>query len=142
MLIFYYAVLSEVSPPTALSCVAVSAITGGNAYKTMWLAWRYTLPAFLVPLLFAAPGGTALLLVGPWPSVALAVATALGGVVALAAGVAGGLRADWPGWLRVVAGLAGLLLLYPDRRADLAGLCALGCAAGGWMAARPAAKRS
>jgi hypothetical protein len=38
MFIFYYAVLSEVSPPTALACVAVSAITGGNAYKTMWLA--------------------------------------------------------------------------------------------------------
>ena len=30
MFIFYYAVLSEVSPPTALSAVAASAITGGN----------------------------------------------------------------------------------------------------------------
>ena len=31
MFIFYYAVLSEVSPPTALSAFAAAAITGGNA---------------------------------------------------------------------------------------------------------------
>ena len=31
MFIFYYAVLSEVSPPTALAAVAAAAITGGNA---------------------------------------------------------------------------------------------------------------
>jgi TRAP transporter 4TM/12TM fusion protein len=142
MLIFYYAVLSEVSPPTALSCVAVSAITGGNAYKTMWVAWRYTLPAFLVPLLFAAPGGTELLLVGPGPRVALGVGTALAGVVALAAGIAGGFRAPWPAWLRALVAGAGLLLMYPDVRADLAALCALAGALGGRVAARPVAKRS
>ena len=49
---FYYAVLSEVSPPTAVVAVAVSAITGGNAFKTMMLTWKYTLPAFLVPFAF------------------------------------------------------------------------------------------
>ena len=31
MFIFYYAVLSEVTPPTALAAVAAAAITGGNA---------------------------------------------------------------------------------------------------------------
>ena len=45
MFIFYYAVLSEVSPPTALSAVAAAAITGGNAFRTMLLTWKYTLPA-------------------------------------------------------------------------------------------------
>ena len=30
MFIFYYAVLSEVTPPTALAAVAAAAITGGN----------------------------------------------------------------------------------------------------------------
>ena len=34
MFIFYYAVLSEVSPPTALSPFAAAAITGGDPYKT------------------------------------------------------------------------------------------------------------
>ena len=34
MFIFYYSVLSEVSPPTALSPFAAAAITGGDPYKT------------------------------------------------------------------------------------------------------------
>jgi TRAP-type uncharacterized transport system fused permease subunit len=46
MFIFYYAVLSEVSPPTALSPFAAAAITGGNPFRTMMLTWKYTLPAF------------------------------------------------------------------------------------------------
>ena len=52
MFIFYYAVLSEVSPPTALSPFAAAAITGGDPYKTTLQAWKYTLPAFVVPFVF------------------------------------------------------------------------------------------
>ena len=37
MFIFYYAVLSEVSPPTALAPFAATALTGGNPFKTMML---------------------------------------------------------------------------------------------------------
>jgi TRAP transporter 4TM/12TM fusion protein len=43
MFIFYYAVLSEVSPPTALSPFAAAALTGGNPYKTTMMAWKYNL---------------------------------------------------------------------------------------------------
>ena len=42
MFIFYYAVLSEVSPPTALSPFAAAAITGGDPYKTTLQSWKYT----------------------------------------------------------------------------------------------------
>ena len=63
MFIFYYAVLSEVSPPTALSPFAAAAITGGDPYKTTMQAWKYTLPAFLVPFVFVLdPQGVGLLL--------------------------------------------------------------------------------
>src|SRR5919197_3472598 len=43
MFVFYYAVLSEVSPPTALSPFAAAAITGGDPYKTTLQSWKYTL---------------------------------------------------------------------------------------------------
>jgi TRAP transporter 4TM/12TM fusion protein len=63
MFIFYYAVLSEVSPPTALSPFAAAAITGGDPYKTTLQAWKYTLPAFLVPFVFVLdPNGVGLLM--------------------------------------------------------------------------------
>ena len=62
MFIFYYAVLSEVSPPTALSPFAAAALTGGNPFRTMMLTWKYTLPAFLVPFAFTIhPRGLGLL---------------------------------------------------------------------------------
>ncbi len=66
MFIFYYALLSEVSPPTALSCFAAAAITGGDPYKTTLQAWKYTMPAFVVPFFFVLdPMGTGVLLQMP-----------------------------------------------------------------------------
>jgi len=66
MFIFYYAVLSEVSPPTALSPFAAAAITGGNPYKTTLQSWKYTMPAFMVPfVLVLDPQGIGLLLKVP-----------------------------------------------------------------------------
>ena len=65
MFIFYYAVLSEVSPPTALSPFAAAAITGGGPYRTTLQSWKYTAPAFLVPFMFVLdPSGIGLLLGG------------------------------------------------------------------------------
>jgi TRAP transporter 4TM/12TM fusion protein len=122
MFIFYYAVLSEVSPPTALSPFAAAAITGGNPYKTTMMAWKYTLPAFLVPFMFTLhPNGVGLLLKGPWMNVLWTTLTAMVGLAALAAGLTG--------WLfqkttRLEQGLlvaAGLVLVYPGWVEDLIG---------------------
>ncbi|HEY8369435.1 MAG TPA: TRAP transporter fused permease subunit [Thermodesulfobacteriota bacterium] len=134
MFIFYYALLSEVSPPTALSCFAVSAITGGNPYRTMWITWKYALPAFVVPFMFVmTPEGMGLLLEGPLPQVALAVATAVVGIWALVAGAGGFLlrQASWP--QRAILIAAGLALVYGHPAADAAGLAGFALVLG-WQA--------
>jgi TRAP transporter 4TM/12TM fusion protein len=85
MFIFYYAVLSEVSPPTALSPFAAAAITGGKPVKTMWLTWKYTLPAFLVPFIFVlSERGVGLMFEGTWMDVAIAFTTSVFAVASLA----------------------------------------------------------
>ncbi|MDP9392015.1 MAG: TRAP transporter fused permease subunit [Actinomycetota bacterium] len=85
MFIFYYAVLSEVSPPTALSPFAAAAITGGKPVKTMWLTWKYTLPAFLVPFIFVlSERGVGLLFEGGFETVLTAFVTSVFAVAALA----------------------------------------------------------
>lgn len=113
MFIFYYAVLSEVTPPTALAAVAAAALTGGDVMKTMWQTWKYTLPAFLVPLAFVlTDSGASLLLRGPLlDSVWTFGASALG-VAALAVLTGGWLfgPARWPE--RVLCVPAALFLLY------------------------------
>lgn len=115
MFIFYYAVLSEVSPPTALSPFAASAITGGKPVRTMWLTWKYTLPAFLVPFVFVlAPAGEGLLLEGGIGTIALAVSSAAIGVGGLA--VATGAWITRPATVieRILFGAGGLALMVTD----------------------------
>ncbi|WP_433442378.1 TRAP transporter permease [Nonomuraea sp. CA-141351] len=129
MFVFYYAVLSEVSPPTALSAVAAAAITGGNTYKTMMMTWRYTLPAFLVPFAFVlTPNGQALLGQGPIGTVLLMAAVSAIAVAALAlstSGATGGLS-RWPE--RVLAAVAAVLLLFLEPIPIVAGLAVLAVA--------------
>jgi len=130
MFIFYYAVLSEVSPPVALSPFAAAALTGGNPYKTMMITWKYALPAFLVPFMFTQPDGIAMLLRDTTVTDALvATVTAAAGIISLTTGVGGYLfrRASLPERATLV--LAGLLLLSPNDVADLAGLALFGAIA-------------
>jgi TRAP transporter 4TM/12TM fusion protein len=123
MFIFYYAVLSEVSPPTALSPFAAAAITGGDPLRTTLLTWKYTLPAFLVPFAFTlAPKGMGLLLRGRAVDAIQVGLTAALGVGALAVAFGGWLRAPVSRVERVAAGVAGLMLLHPGGALDVAGL--------------------
>jgi TRAP transporter 4TM/12TM fusion protein len=127
MFIFYYAVLSEVSPPTALSPFAAAAITGGNAFRTMMLTWKYTLPAFLVPLAFTlSPGGTGLLLIEPDARTLWTILTAGVAVGALAAAFGGWLRGPMSPAERIAMGGAGGILLFGAARLDLLGFATAG----------------
>jgi len=116
MFIFYFSVLSEVSPPTALSPFAASAITGGKPIKTMWLTWRYTLSAFLVPFIFVlSEPGIGLLLQGGWQSILLALVTSVVAVAALAVATGAWLigPAGWPERVLLGAGSIPLLVMEP-----------------------------
>ena len=123
MFIFYYAVLSEVSPPTALSPFAAAAITGGNPYKTTLHSWKYTLPAFIFPFTFVLdPSGVGILLKGDWTAVVWTSLTAAVGIVALAGGVQGWLFRQTRPVERLFLIAAGLLLVVPETSCDFAGI--------------------
>ncbi|HEX2244067.1 MAG TPA: TRAP transporter fused permease subunit, partial [Gammaproteobacteria bacterium] len=130
MFVFYYAVLSEVSPPTALSPFAAAAITGGNPYRTTMMAWKYTLPAFLVPFIFTLhPTGLGLLLKGDAWSIVWTALTAAAGLSALAAGLTGWLLIRTTRLEQALLVAAGLLLLYPELLHDVIGFGGFGAAA-------------
>jgi len=150
MFVFYYAVLSEVSPPTALSPFAASAITGAGPYRTTWQAWKYTLPAFVLPLVFVTdPKGVGLLLnmTGSMTMVDVAVQILLAtlGLAALAAACQGFLRRAMSGLERWGMVAAGLLLIFPAPLGGLVPVPALlgaalmaGLLALQWRGPRPA----
>jgi TRAP transporter 4TM/12TM fusion protein len=122
MFVFYYAILSEVSPPTALSCFAAAALTKGNPYKTTLYAWKYTLPAFIVPFMFTLdPKGIGILLKGPATGVIWTTITAFIGIAALAGGVENWFLKKTTLYERVMLIVAGLLLVYPIALYDIVG---------------------
>jgi TRAP transporter 4TM/12TM fusion protein len=122
MFVFYYAILSEVSPPTALSCFAAAALTKGNPYKTTLYAWKYTLPAFIVPFMFTLdPKGVGILLKGPWMGVVWTTITAFIGIAALAGGVENWFLKKTTFYERIMLIAAGLMLVYPIAFYDIIG---------------------
>lgn len=123
MFIFYYAVLSEVSPPTALSPFAAAALTGGNPFKTMMMAWKYTIPAFIVPFMFVlTPDGIGLLLEGSIPNMIWSFITAMIGIVGIAGGASTWLLRRTTLWERAALIVGGLLLVYSSLILDAVGM--------------------
>jgi TRAP-type uncharacterized transport system fused permease subunit len=126
MFVFYYAVLSEVSPPTALSPFAAAAVTGGNPLRTTMLSWKYTAPAFIVPFAFTMDAsGLGLLLQAPIGSVAWALLAAVLGVVAIAVAAGGWIRRAASPVERMAAGVAAALLFVPGPAMHAAGAALL-----------------
>ena len=120
MFVFYYSILSEVSPPTALSCFAAAALTKWNPYKTTLYAWKYTLPAFIVPFMFTLdPKGVGILLKGPVTDIIWTTITAFFGIAALAGGVQNWFFKKTTFYERIMLIIGGLLLVYPRPLWDI-----------------------
>lgn len=141
MFIFYYSILSEVSPPVGLSPMAAAALTRGNPFKTMLMAWKYTLPAFVVPFMFTVhPDGMGLLLKAPAADVVKVLITAMVGLGAMAAGINAWLIRRTTPLERLALILAGILLIYPATTLDLVAVGIVGVVVAAQLLVKPAAQ--
>lgn len=129
MFIFYYALLSEVSPPTALSPFAAAAITGGDPFKTTMMAWKYCIPAFLMPFIFTViPEGRSLLL--HWEDIGMThgiwiLFTSFVGIGMLASGASGWLLKRSSVLERAIMIIGALGFVFPNRIGDIIGFACL-----------------
>jgi TRAP-type uncharacterized transport system fused permease subunit len=123
MFIFYYAVLSEVSPPTALSPMAAATLCHGDPYRTMMATLRYTLPAFLVPLAFTLRAdGLGLLLQASGSEIVSSAIFTTALITASAAAASGFLLRPLSPPVRAAFGLSSLLLLWSKGLVPYVGL--------------------
>jgi TRAP-type uncharacterized transport system fused permease subunit len=107
--------------------MAAAALTGGNPFKTMLLAWKYTLPAFVVPFMFTVhPDGLGLLLKAPAADVIKVVFTSALGLAAMASGINGWLVRRTSMLERAALIVAGVLFIYPATSPDLIALVLVG----------------
>lgn len=138
LFVFYYAVLSDLTPPDAVTAFAAANIAGADMFATGIEAFRLGVAGFFVP--FAFVYHQELLLKGEWPQIILVSAMAALSAIALASCVVGHAWGPVSGWLRWLClaaaalmisrrgpvqalGLAlyaGILVLSARRRAELA----------------------
>jgi TRAP-type uncharacterized transport system fused permease subunit len=118
--IFYYAVMSAITPPVALAAYAGAAIAQSDPMKTSVESFRIGLAAFVVPFMFFS--SPALLMDGSWGEIIHVVVSALLGIFMLSASVQGwffGLLA-WP--LRIILLAAALSMIAQGWLTDFIGL--------------------
>jgi TRAP-type uncharacterized transport system fused permease subunit len=85
-------------------------------------AWKYTLPAFLVPFMFTLdPKGVGILLKGSVTDVIWTTVTAFIGIAALAGGVENWFFKKTTLYERIMLIVAGLALVYPEPLYDIVG---------------------
>lgn len=118
--IFYYAVISAITPPVALAAYAGAAIAQSDPMKTSVESFRFGLAAFIVPFMFFF--SSEMLMQGEWIDIARVFATALFGIYLMASAVQGWMwgRLSWP--LRAVTLVAALAMIEGGMVTDLVGL--------------------
>ncbi len=120
MFIFYFAVISAITPPVALASFAAAGMAQADPWKTSWIALKMGLATFIVPFMFFF--SPILLWKGSLIEIAQAAVSGSIGVWFLAASTEGWFGARLTVPLRVLLFAAALLLIHPGTVTDLIGL--------------------
>jgi TRAP transporter 4TM/12TM fusion protein len=124
LFMFYFGVISGITPPVAVSAYAGAAIAKSDPWKTGWTAFRFALSGFIVPFCFIY--GPPLLMQGSWLQIMQATVTAGLGVFALSVAVEGWFLTSLRNWpVRATLMGAAILMLHTGGNSDLIGISIL-----------------
>ncbi|SOC41846.1 TRAP transporter permease [Salinicoccus kekensis] len=123
LFIFYFAIISNITPPVALAAFAAAGIAGSEPMKTGLTAIRLGIAAFIVPYMFIY--GPELLLIGGTVDIILAVITAVIGIMGIGAATEGWLLKKVTIFERILLIAGSLCMVHPNFVTDLAGLVIL-----------------
>jgi len=120
MFVFYWGMLSFLTPPVMLSVYAASTIARANSWKTARLGMRLGIAAYIVP--FAFIYNASLLAEGSLIQIVVSAVAAILGIGMVAIGLEGYLLGNLRWAQRTLLAIGGVALLVPSRNARLAGL--------------------
>jgi TRAP transporter 4TM/12TM fusion protein len=123
MFAFYFALLSFVTPPVALSAYTAAGIANADPSKTGWIAFMFTFSGFIVPYVFAYD--QALLLEGSALWIIWVCATCGIGVCMLAGAIMGWILTAASLVERLAAAICSIMLIIPTLITDVIGLCGI-----------------
>jgi TRAP transporter 4TM/12TM fusion protein len=127
MFVFYFGVLANVTPPVAIAAYAGAGLAGAKSSTTGLIAFRLSLAGFILPFMWVY--NPALIMQGSTTETALAVTSALAGIIALAGAVQGYLFGTARWHERLLLGIGAIGLIKPGLTTDLigGGLLVLAC---------------
>ncbi len=131
LFVFYFGIVADITPPVALAAFAGSGIAQSDPLKTGVEAFKLGFAAYLVPYIFAL--SPILVLVRPEGyttmafslSVALAIITAVIGMICIGASTTGYFITNDKWYERIMFLVAGLTLIIPGIYSDIFGIAAL-----------------
>ncbi len=125
LFVFYWGVLSEITPPVALTVSAACGLAGSNFMQSGWTAMRLGAVKYIVPFFFAY--NPALLTHGRWWEVLTHTTLAAVGIYYLASALEGYLwgigKLGWPTRIFLIAG--GVITAFPKLTTSIIGLGAV-----------------
>jgi TRAP transporter 4TM/12TM fusion protein len=120
LFIFYFAILSAITPPVCAAIYVGAGIAQADWVKTAWIAMRLALVEYMIPFIFIY--NTSLLFQGPWDRILLSIVTATIGVSMIGCATMG----YWMGpvnlFMRLAILIASTMCITPGIRSDAAGL--------------------
>jgi TRAP transporter 4TM/12TM fusion protein len=117
LFLFYFGMLSMITPPMCLATFAAATIARCNFWSAGWAGTRLGIVAYIVPFVFVFH--PELLMIGAPLDVLLAVASALVGIYFIAASCAGYVFSPVPPLNRVVLFLAGLCMIPSPAQSSI-----------------------
>ncbi len=118
--VFYYAVMSAITPPVALAAYAGAALSGADPMRTSVESFKFGLAAFVVPFMFFY--SQALLMQGDWLEILHVFVTASVGIYLLAAAVQGWFFGRLNPVMRIVLIVGALGMIKGGWVSDVVGL--------------------
>jgi TRAP transporter 4TM/12TM fusion protein len=123
LFVFYFAIISAITPPVAMAVYAAAGIGGSNLWKTGLEAVRIGATGFVIPYMFVY--GHSLLMIGSFDTIITTIISASLGVVALSAGLMGWVFKEVTYLERAMLVAGALLLIKPGLYTDAMGLALL-----------------
>lgn len=123
LFVFYFSVISMITPPVALAAYAAAGLAKADPTKTGFSAMRLGISSLIVPFMFVY--GPELLLKGAWIDVVISIIAATIGIFALSVAIIGWLSKQLLFFTRVIMFFSALLLIKPGLITDLIGLVLL-----------------
>ncbi len=124
--VFFYAVLSSVTPPVCVGAYTAAGIAGAAPNQTAFTAVRLALPGFIVPFVFIMSPELLITNVTSWVDFGVTLVTAMVGIMTLSIGLEGFLLVALRMYERAALVGAALCMIWPGLYSDAIGVGILG----------------